>query len=83
VPRTQKSHIPEPKLKAHRNARSAAKKPFGIPKPAPIPEFDAARHHDEIARVAYLKWIERAGSPEEDWLKAESEVRARYAQPGA
>jgi hypothetical protein len=83
MPRTQKLSAPETKSQAHRSARSASKKQIGIPKPAPIPDFDATRHHDEIAEVAYPKWLERAGSPEEDWLKAESEVRARYAQPGA
>jgi hypothetical protein len=83
VPRTQKTPAPETKSKAHRIARSASKKRIGIPAPAPIQEFDVAGYHDEIAEVAYLKWLERSGSPEEDWLKAESEVRARYAQLGA
>ncbi len=32
----------------------------------------------------YRIWLERGdrpGSPEEDWLKAESEVRAKYTRP--
>jgi len=50
--------------------------------PAPIPNFDAIAHQKEIAQVAYRIWLERAdcpGSPEEDWLKAEAEVRAKYS----
>ena len=34
-------------------------------------------------RFAYRIWLERAdrpGSPEEDWLKADSEVRAKYTR---
>ena len=33
--------------------------------------------------MAYRIWLERAdrpGSPEEDWLKAEAEVRAKYSR---
>jgi hypothetical protein len=51
-----------------------------VPAPAAVPEFDVAAHYEEIAEVAYCKWRERAGSAEEDWLKAEIEVRARYSQ---
>jgi hypothetical protein len=49
--------------------RIAGKKP---------PEFDAAAHHEEIAQVAHMNWLERAGSAEDDWLKAEVQVRAKY-----
>lgn len=37
---------------------------------------------DEVAVVAYLRWEARGfqgGSPEEDWLIAEEEVKARSA----
>ena len=78
MPTTQKTPTSATKLKAHRSARSASEKLVTVP--APVPEFDAAAHHEEIARVAYYKWLERAGSPEEDWLKAESEVRTRYTR---
>ena len=50
---------------------------------APLPAFDAVAHQKEIAQVAYRIWLERAdrpGSPEEDWLKAEAEVRAKYTR---
>jgi hypothetical protein len=35
---------------------------------------------DEVAQLAYTYWLERGcqgGSPEEDWLRAEEEVRRR------
>lgn len=55
----------------------------GTPRtPVPVPVFDAVAHQKEIAQVAYRIWLERAdrpGSPEEDWLKAEAEVRAKYS----
>jgi hypothetical protein len=50
---------------------------------ASAPAFDAVAHQKEIAQVAYRIWLERAdrpGSPEEDWLQAEAEVRAKYAR---
>ena len=78
MPTTQKKPTSATKLRAHRSARGASKKLAAVPDP--VPEFDAAAHHEEIAQVAYYKWLERAGSPEEDWLKAESEVRSRYTK---
>ena len=39
--------------------------------------------HDEIASLAYELWQARGcpyGSPEEDWLRAESELRARVSK---
>jgi len=45
--------------------------------PAPVA---AAPSQDEIASLAYLYWEARGyqgGSPEEDWLRAERELRAR------
>ena len=78
MPTTQNTPISATKPKVHRSARGAGKKLV----PASAPEFDAAAHRQEIAEIAYCKWLERAGSPDEDWMKAENEVRARYA-PGA
>jgi len=46
-----------------------------------MPEFEVAAHHEEIARISYRNWLERAegpGSPEQDWLAAVSEVRTKY-----
>lgn len=74
------------KPRSQRSARSASKKPIDVPALASAPEFDAAVHHEEIAKIAYRKWLERAdgpGSPEEDWLKAEIEARAQYELGGA
>jgi len=42
--------------------------------------------HAEIARLAYSYWEARAhrgGSPEEDWLRAERELRRRGSTAGA
>jgi hypothetical protein len=39
--------------------------------------------HDEVAALAYQLWQARGcpfGSAEEDWLRAESEVRARISK---
>jgi hypothetical protein len=41
---------------------------------------DSAPSQDEIASLAYLYWEARGcqgGSPEEDWIRAERELRAR------
>ena len=43
--------------------------------------FNADAYRDEIARLAYSLWEERGrtnGSPDEDWLRAEAEVRRRF-----
>jgi hypothetical protein len=69
--RTRSVPVPITETKTHRRARTASRKPV---------EFDAAAHHEEIAQVAYMNWLERVGSAEEDWLKAEIQVRARYPQ---
>jgi hypothetical protein len=37
--------------------------------------------HEEIQRLAYFYWLERGGqggSPEDDWFRAEAELRRRY-----
>ena len=49
--------------------------------------FDPAQHHEEIARVAYALWEERGcthGAHDEDWLRAEQQLRAgnQPAGPG-
>ena len=79
ITRTAPSKAAGPKAaepKAPGNARRATKIAS-----VPIAGFDAVAHQREIAQVAYRIWLERAdrpGSPEEDWLKAEAEVRAKY-----
>lgn len=51
------------------------------PAPNPAPEPKAAiPSHDVIARLAYSYWLERGdadGSAEEDWLRAERELREK------
>ena len=50
--------------------------------PAPIQEIP----HDEIARLAYAYWEQRGGeggSAEEDWARAEQELRRQSATPPA
>ena len=78
--RTRTAPTPPAELKTHRSARTVKKPPRVPSAPPAIPEFDAAAHHGEIAEVAYRLWLERTASPEEDWTKAEIEVRARYAR---
>jgi hypothetical protein len=49
--------------------------------PAPAPaEIDRAPSPDEIAHTAYQYWLARGGqggSPEDDWFRAERELRSR------
>ena len=81
MPKAQKAPAPSREPKTHRSARTAVRKPARAPlAPATIPEFDPTEHQAEIAETAYRIWRERIGSPEEDWRKAEIEVRSRYAQ---
>jgi len=78
VTRTAPAKAAEPKT--HRSPRQV---PKSAPGPIPELEYDATAHQKEIAQVAYRIWLERAdrpGSPEDDWLKAEAEVRARYVR---
>ena len=61
------------KTKTYRPTRRVTEK-------APIAavEFSPAEHREEIAVAAYLTWLDQGGSEEENWLKAEAEVRGRY-----
>ncbi len=85
MPRTRASRIPATEPKTHRSARTASEKRVRAPSPPDaIPEPANSPRHEEIAEVAYRNWLGRTdhGSPEEDWLKAEIEVHARYAGQG-
>ena len=70
--------------KTHRSVATAGKKSARTSSaPTASPDFDAAVYRKEIAQVAYRIWLERAngpGSPEEDWLEAVWEVRAKYTR---
>lgn len=82
MPKTRTAPVAtEPK--AHRGAVTSNRKTTRALPPPPIPDFDAAAHRKEIAQVAYRLWLERAdgpGSPEQDWLQAEAEVRSKYTR---
>jgi hypothetical protein len=48
-----------------------------------ISESIAEPSRDEIARLAYLYWLDRGcqnGSPEEDWFRAEQQLRQQPVQ---
>jgi len=43
-------------------------------------------HQDEVAKLAYAYWQERGcpeGSPEEDWFRAEADLRGRVRAAAA
>jgi hypothetical protein len=64
------------KSKTHRPTRRVTSK-----KAPAAALFDPTEHHEEIAVAAYLAWLEQGDSPhssEENWLRAEAEVRGRY-----
>jgi len=47
---------------------------------------DVTVSHDDIARLAYALWESRgcpAGSPEQDWLSAEEQLRVKAAATAA
>ena len=70
--------VPAPPRK--RIARPHSLKPAETPSPAEAAAPSAAPSQDEIATLAYLYWEARgcqAGSPEEDWIRAEQELRTR------
>lgn len=81
---------------AHSTPASAAPVTAAAP-PAPVPETTAAQPApkaapytppaEEIARLAYHYWQARGcpgGSPEEDWFRAEHDLRrGRSAEAGA
>jgi hypothetical protein len=51
-----------------------------------IPEQTAVTLREQTTLRAYKLWQERGcpiGSPEEDWLRAEQEIRLQAAQPTA
>lgn len=57
-----------------------AKRPVSVMKPKGSPE-ELARMEEEIRRRAYQLFEERGrrhGSDQDDWLRAETEVRTRY-----
>jgi hypothetical protein len=84
MPRTLSASVDAIETKTHRSGATARKKSARTSSTLTAsPDFDTAVYRKEIAQVAYRIWLERAdrrGSPEEDWLKADSEVRAKYTR---
>ena len=78
TPKATKSAEPKTETK-----RRAVPKLSVIPSPAPaVSAFNPADHYAEIADRAYFIWESRMGapgSPHEDWLKAENDIREAYA----
>ncbi len=62
-----------PRTKMARESENVSDKTAEVsPKPQPAPS------HDEIARLAHSYWLDRGdepGSPEEDWLRAERDLK--------
>ena len=84
MPTVRKS-LSTAKEPAKHRARATGKKAANAAVPAVAPielvRFNSAVRYDEIAALAFQKWLERErtgapGSSEEDWMKAESELRA-------
>lgn len=67
----------------HRKGRSAAATavtPVAIPPAAEAVPNECGPEHEEIVRLAHSYWESRGcqgGSPEEDWFRAEAELKAR------
>ena len=76
-PRTSRSS----KLKKETSETGPAKhRKVSAPEPVATAPVITTPSHDEIAKLAYSYWIARGythGSPEEDWLRAERELRAK------
>ena len=61
---------------------SEATQPALAPEPA-NQEAGSEPTHEEISARAHALWVERGcpdGSPEEDWLAAENELKSRKTQ---
>ena len=51
-----------------------------------LDHVDSVTYHEQIARLAYSHWQARGcpeGSPEEDWFRAESELREQAVAASA
>lgn len=65
-------------MRTKRKADAGGPSNRALPVPAPSPEDSPS--HDEIARRAYELYLERGGGEaraEEDWLRAEEELRRK------
>jgi hypothetical protein len=76
---------PAPKRAPRARKTAAATHKTRAAKPAPVerakPRFHPEMFQEEIARQAYLYWLERGaghGRAGEDWHRAEAEIRRRW-----
>lgn len=78
APARRKS-VTTPRAKHGLKTTAAATEPKSAVKPTAV-QVDSAPTVDEIAALAYTYWAGRGcqgGTPEEDWLRAERELRSR------
>jgi Protein of unknown function (DUF2934) len=73
-----------PVTRKHRNSAVAERAETAtVPSSNPPATESYSPSFDEIAQLAYSYWESRGyhgGSPEEDWLRAEQELRSNLAQ---
>jgi hypothetical protein len=86
IPRPKSSAAiqPAPELSAPENAVPESLSALSSAA-APEASFDPAAEREEIEHLAHAYWEARGcpeGTAEEDWLRAEQEVRARRAAAG-
>jgi hypothetical protein len=95
-PQLEGANIALPKTGNDRQLRSASQGPLGKtelaekqevtamkPNKDPVTKSPEGIAHEDIAVRAYRLWEERGsrvGSPEEDWFRAEQEIRSEKAQ---
>ncbi len=77
---------PEPRQqrKKWRIDRFAPKAAQGVSPRSAVASDPLRSEREEVARLAYSYWVARGrqgGSPEDDWLRAEAEYRARERSP--
>ena len=74
-PSVSEPEVPQPELAKPEVTRPEATKPQAVAK-----KTVSGPAREEIAELAYLYWEARGcqgGSPEEDWIRAEQELRLR------
>jgi hypothetical protein len=74
--KTESAPVAQPATKPQRRTKSN-------PTETLASEIDLSRYHDEIAILAYHLWEEsgyRHGNDEENWFRAQEEIRRRYSE---
>ena len=74
---TMRERVKRPAVSSEASSVSAPQPEVAAPKAVPTAWTEAER--EEIARLAYSYWEARGcqgGDPEQDWLRAEQELRA-------